>query len=194
MKKMTGGKLIRRLFGVLLALLMAAVFYVAIILGQPQDDMSTEVDMHQPLVSASPAMQATNDAAASVLMQDFPVPALCAAPGANWTVSNALSYDIAFEDGLARLLSIDYQLSDGTAVQVASIYPARALSLIPGDGYRLTGAGPALAGNPSVRMEKGGSIRLHAQSTNCIYVVTAAFMDDAALSELVRPLTLIGGT
>lgn len=194
MKKITGGKLIRRLFGILLALLMAAIFYVAVILGQPQDDMTNAVDLHQALVSASPALQATNDAAASVLIQGFPVPVLCAAPGAGWTTTNALSYDIAFEDGLARLLSIDFQLTDGSTVQVVSIYPARALSLIPGEGYRLTGAGPALAGNPSVRMEKGGSIRLHAQSTNCLYVVTAAPMDDAALSELVRPLTLVGGT
>lgn len=192
MMKSTGGKLIRRIFGALLALLMAAIFYVAVVLGQPQEDMTNEVDLHQPLLSASPAQQATNDAAASVLIQAFPVPVLCAAPGSGWTVTNALSYDLAFEDGLARLLSIDYQLADGAAVQVASIYPARALSLIPGEGYRLTGAGPALAGNPSVRMEKGGSIRLHAQSPNCIYVVTAASMDDAALSELVRPLTLTG--
>lgn len=184
--------LLRTAAALVLALILAAVFYVTVILAQPQDDLNEAVDRHQPLLTASPALHADAGAEAT-LISAFPGPVLCPAPGSGWTVVDGESCDVPFENGQARKLTLRCRTDSGAEVEVVSIYPARALPLIPRSGYALTGAGPALAGTPSVRMDRDGVTRLHAQGSACLYIVTLAAMDNNVLTELLRPLTLAGG-
>lgn len=185
-------RLLRIVLSVLLALILAVVFYVAVILGQPQSDLDETFDRHQPLLTASPAMHA-EAGAENTLISAFPGPVLCPVPDSGWTVLDGESCDVPYENGLARMLTLRCRTDSGAAATVVSIYPARALSLISDQGLTLTGAGPALAGMPSVRMDGVGELRLHAQGSACLYIVTLPVMDADVLAELVRPLTLAGG-
>lgn len=179
--------------GTVLTIVLVAVFYVAVVLGQPQSDLDAEVDMHQPLVNASPAVNLVAGQSVDGVAAAFPTPILSCAPGGALTLVGGTSCDMAYENGFARICTLNYADAQGTVLQAVSIYPARALELIPQDGYRLVGAGPAIAGVPSVRMEKAGSIRLHAQAPTGLYVVTVPAMEDEALTVLLRPLQLLAG-
>lgn len=178
--------------GTLLTILLLAVFYVTVVLGQPQKDLESSVDLTQPLRAPSPAIELAAGQPLDEVIAAFPVPVLCCAPGGALTMIGGTSYDTAFESGVARITSLRYQNAQGDEVQAVSIYPARALSLLAGDGWRLVGAGPALAGTPSVQMTKGDTVRLHAQSTDGLYAVTTRVQDADVLQELLRPLQLLG--
>ena len=72
-----------------------------------------------------------------------------------------------------------------------TIYPARALSLVPRGDYRLTTAATqALAGLRAIRMESDAAIRLHAQGTDALYVLTVPQMTQDELTALTKSLQL----
>jgi len=191
--------LFRRVLGglltALLSLALIVVFYLAVILGNPQatDEQPTMLT-DQPLVSASPAMTITQGDQLKTLMDAFPAPVMYPISGSGLTLTGGESYDAAFESGFGRILKLHYQTADGSAVTLISIYPARALSLLPTEGYALSGQpGQLLAGMRSVRMEHTGGIRLHAQGYEALYAVEVPIMETGALLELTRSLHLYEG-
>ena len=184
------GRILRIAGTILAAAVMAAVFYLAVVLGQPEaKDQPVTVD--QPLLAASPAMQMTTADQLPQLTATFPVPVMSFLQGAGPELIAGASYDAAFENGFARVLELRYRLASGDTVTVQSIYPARALSLIKRDGYTLrTAASQSLAGLSAVRMDSPSAIRLYAQSAQALYVVTLPRMDAEGLSATVRALHL----
>lgn len=187
-------KMIRWVITILVAALLIAAFYLAVILGHPQEsETAIQVDMHQPLLNASPAVTIATEAEMDQLNASFPVPVLQAMSGSGLTLLSGVSCDLAYENGFARRVQLTYQTAMGQQMLVESLYPARALDLLgKGDYHMGSVAGQALAGMESVRMENGSSIRLHAQSETGLYVVTVPMMDSSDLAEAIRSLQLAG--
>lgn len=188
-------KLLKWLLSAILVAVLLAVFYLAVIIGHPQENPErVEVAQSQPLLTASPAGMLAAPEELPGLLKAFPVPALYAVEGNDLTLTGGISYDAAYGDGFARVLTLTYDAHVGdrqVQVEVQSIYPARALSLVPkGDYHIAESAGQTLAGLPSVRMENGQKIRLHVQGSQGIYVLTVPTMTTQELSAVVRSLQL----
>jgi len=189
-------KILRGLLTALLTLLAAVVFYVAVILGEPQteDVPALTPRMDQPLLTASQPMSAVEEGAVPVLRDAFPAPMLQPVPGSGLTFLSGECRDAAFEKSNGRILTLTYRTNQGQEITVRSIYPARALSLVEKGDYVLSDvAGQSLAGLKSVRMENGSHIRLHAQGEEAIYVLTAPQMTASELISITRSLQLYEG-
>ncbi|MBQ8655275.1 MAG: hypothetical protein IJ507_10110 [Clostridia bacterium] len=187
-------KIIRWAITAVVAVLLLAAFYLAVILGHPQEnENAVQADMTQPLLNASPAVTVTEEARLNEINASFPVPVMQAMSGSGLQLISGVSSDLAYEGGFARKTVLTYQTQTGRQMLVESIYPARALELLgKGDYHMGSVAGQALAGMESVRMENGKSIRLHARSETGLYAVTVPMMDSSELAETIRSLQLIG--
>jgi len=188
-------KILRRMGTCLVALVLVGVFYLAVVLGQPQpSDQPAQPLQNQPLLAASPALNVSAGENAEPLLYTFPVPALYAAPGAALALESGSSYDLAYENGFARMVELHYAAPvDGQNVKltVQTIYPARALTLLPKGDYRIASAqSQALAGMQAVRMENGNSIRLHVQAEEAIYTVKIPATSNIDIDTLLRSLQL----
>ena len=188
---------LRLLLGTVAAALLIAVFYVAVVLGQPQpNEHAVTVLADQPLLPASPAQFLASEGELESLMAAFPVPVLYAQSGGALTLRAGVSQDAAYEGGFARVATLTYGAElNGQAVEITvqSIYPARALSLIPKGSYTIAAvAGQSVAGLSTVRMENDSAIRLHAQSADALYAVTLPKVSAQELGTLLRPLQLSG--
>lgn len=185
-------KILKKVLAALLTAVVVAVFYLAVILGQPQADPdAVVVSADQPVLTASPAVTLSSAGELEALLQAFPVPALYAADASSLTLNGGTSYDMAYEGGFARILTLSYTTEAGVRVEVQSIYPARALDFVPKGDYRIGQvAGQSIAGLESVRMENDQSIRLHVQAAEGIYVLTVPTMTADELAGVTRALQL----
>ena len=194
-KKPVLRRVLRAVGSVLLTVLLAVVFYVAVILGEPQEiEQVVRPLADQPLLQASPAINIEGEGQLPALLNAYPVPVMHLLSGSGLTLVSGTSYDAAFENGFGRIVSLQYIGESGQEITIQSIYPARALSLMPKGNYHLAGvAGQSLAGLKSVRMENGSTIRMHAQAEDAIYVVTVPKMESSELIALTRSLQLFEG-
>ena len=188
-------KALRIILGTLAAALMIAAFYVAVVLGQPQENPEkVVVSQTQPVLTASPAVTLTAESELNAMLQAFPAAALYAVDGSGLTLTGGMSYDVAYEDGFARIMILNYTTDvNGRQVtmSVQSIYPARAMEFVQKGDYHIAHvAGQSLAGVQSVRMEDGEHIRLHAQAEEGIYVLTVPAMTADELTAVTRSLQL----
>ena len=188
-------KALRMILGALAAALMIAAFYVAVVLGQPQENPEkVVVSQTQPVLTASPAVTLTAESELNAMLQAFPAAALYAVDGSGLTLTGGMSYDAAYEDGFARIMILNYTTDvNGRQVtmSVQSIYPARAMEFVQKGDYHIAHvAGQSLAGMQSVRMEDGEHIRLHAQAEEGIYVLTVPAMTADELAAVTRSLQL----
>lgn len=173
---------------VIAAIVLVAMFYLAVVLGQPEKAGETTT-ADQPLTAASPAVQLTSADQLPQLIATFPAPAMSMIAGGE--LNAGMSYDTAYEDGFARVLELRYLLPSGGTVKVTSIYPARALSLITREGFTLqTATGVSLAGLTAVRMDGPSEVRLHAQSDQGLYVVTYPRAEEEAALAAMKSLQL----
>ena len=180
---------IRRILSVTGAVLLAVIVYLVFILTKPTDSTGTDVET-QPLLTASPVQSLTQLSDLQSLAAAFPVPVLMAASGSGLTLESGGSYDVAFENGVGRILSLNYRTENGIELQVDSIYPARALTLMDGSSYRLIGSGQTVAGQSTVRMESSTHIRLHMQTSKGLYVITIPKGAQDELSSAATALRL----
>ena len=185
----------KALVSMLLTILLAAVFYVAVILGEPQEvEKVVEPLLDQPLLQASPAVNVEGESNLALLVNAFPVSVMHPLSGSGLRFVSGTSYDAAFEMGFGRIVALRYVDEQGREMTVESIYPARALELMGRKDYHLAGvAGQSLAGLKSVRMENKTSIRLHAQAEDALYVVTVPKMETQELIGFTRSLQLFEG-
>ena len=128
------------------------------------------------------------------LLRHFPAPVMAAMNSSAMTFEVGHCQDVPFEGGMGRLVTLSYRTTEGGNVTVTSIYPARALSLIAKGNYAFSGTtGLPLAGLRSVRMENADTVRMHAQGTDALYVVTLPKLSGAALRSLTSTLQLYQG-
>lgn len=190
-------KLLRGLLTAFLAALLIAVFYVAVIMGHPQDDgaVAIEARMDQLLLGRmEQPMQITEASDMGTLLAAFPAPVLHPLYGSALIFVSGSCEEAAFEDGFGRIVTLTYRTEYGEEMILTSIYPARALSLLEKGDYTLKGtAGPSLVNMRSVRMENEAGIRLHAQGTDALYAVTVPHVDAGLLRQLTATLQLFEG-
>lgn len=181
----------------LLTIVLLAAFYIAVIMGNPQETDSSAITARQdqPLLSpmASPLL-IRHQSQLNLLLAEFPAQAMAAMNSSALSFEQALCEDVPFENGLGRRITLFYRTAEGALVTVESIYPARALSLIGKGNYTISGtSGLPLAGLRSVRMENSSAIRMHAQGADALYVVTLPPLSNAALRSLTSTLQLFQG-
>lgn len=177
----------------LLAVILVALFYLAVILGQPEEpENAIDIDQTQPLLTASPALNIQSERQVAALAEAFPVPVLAFMEGMGPVLVSGTSYDQAYEGGFARICELRYTTDNGLEITLATIYPARAVELLGKDGYTLTGAAAQnLTGLTAVRMENADHIRLHAQASDAIYALTLPKLTDDTITTVTRVLELV---
>lgn len=177
----------------LLAVILVALFYLAVILGQPEEpENAIDIDQTQPLLTASPALNIQSERQVAALAEAFPVPVLAFMEGMGPVLVSGTSYDQAYEGGFARICELRYTTDNGLEITLATIYPARAIELLGKDGYTLTGAAAQnLTGLTAVRMENANHIRLHAQASDAIYALTLPKLTDDTITTVTRVLELV---
>lgn len=178
----------------LLAMILVALFYLAVILGQPEEpENAIDIDQTQPLLTASPALNIQSERQVAALAEAFPVPVLAFMEGMGPVLVSGTSYDLAYEGGFARICELRYTTDNGLEITLTTIYPARAIELLGKDGYTLTGAAAQnLTGLTAVRMENADHIRLHAQASDAIYALTLPKLTDDTITTVTRVLELVG--
>lgn len=178
----------------LLAVILVALFYLAVILGQPEEpENAMDIDQTQPLLTASPALNIQSERQVAALAEAFPVPVLAFMEGMGPVLVSGTSYDQAYEGGFARICELRYTTDNGLEITLATIYPARAVELLGKDGYTLTGAAAQnLTGLTAVRMDNADHIRLHAQASDAIYALTLPKLTDDTITTVTRVLELVG--
>ena len=177
----------------LLAVILVALFYLAVILGQPEEpENAIDIDQTQPLLTASPALNIQSERQVAALAEAFPVPVLAFMEGMGPVLVSGTSYDQAYEGGFARICELRYTTDSGLEIPLTTIYPARAVELLGKDGYTLPGAAAQnLTGLTAVRMENTDHIRLHAQASDAIYALTLPKLTDDTLTTVTRVLELV---
>ena len=189
-KKSPGQRLVHFLLSVLLGAALVAAFFLAVILGHPQGDGSNPAEAQQPLLppmTAPVTIQSLNGL--QTLLDAFPAPVMASLSSTAMDFVRGACTDVPFEKGYARMVSLTYQTREGE-----SIYPARALGVMGKGDYVISGtAGHPLAGLRSILMERDGSVRMHAQSEEALYVVTMPAVASAALRQMTSTLLLYGG-
>lgn len=177
----------------LLAVILVALFYLAVILGQPEEpENAIDIDQTQPLLTASPALNIQSERQVAALAEAFPVPVLAFMEGMGPVLVSGTSYDQAYEGGFARICELRYTTDNGLEITLTTIYPARAIELLGKDGYTLTGAAAQnLTGLTAVRMENADHIRLHAQASDAIYALTLPKLTDDTITTVTRVLELV---
>ena len=177
----------------LLTVILVALFYLAVILGQPEEpENAIDIDQTQPLLTASPALNIQSERQVTALAEAFPVPVLAFMEGMGPVLESGTSYDQAYEGGFARICELRYTTDNGLEITLTTIYPARAVELLGKDGYTLTGAAAQnLTGLTAVRMESADRIRLHAQASDAIYALTLPKLTDDTITTVTRVLELV---
>ena len=179
----------------LLTIVLLAAFYLAVVMGNPQEDTAPAARQEQPLLSALDAPVIISDAGQlGQVLAAFPAPVMAASNPSVAAFESGICQDVPFEDGLGRIVTLAYRTAEGDALTVTSIYPARATALIEKGEYTISStAGLPLAGLRSVRMEAPGSICMHAQGAEALYVVTLPELSGMALRTLTATLQLYQG-
>ena len=190
-------RVLRAVLTVLMSLVLIAVFYVAVVMGQPQprDGEIAAAPADQPLLPPlSAAVRITGMDQIDRLAGAFPAPLLCPMYGNALVLLEGVCSDVAYEDGFARVATLTFRTETFDTLTVTSIYPARALTLMGKGDYAFSGmAGQPMATLRSVRMEDGSSIRLHAQGEEALYVFTAPDVSTDVLRQWTSSLQLYVG-
>jgi len=191
-------RVLRAVLTVLMSLVLIAVFYVAVVMGQPQprDGEIAAAPADQPLLPPlSAAVRITDMDQIDRLAEAFPAPLLCPMYGNALVLLEGVCSDVAYEEGFARVATLTFRTETFDTLTVTSIYPARALTLMGKGDYAFSGmAGQPMATLRSVRMEDGSSIRLHAQGEEALYVFTAPDVSTDVLRQWTSSLQLYVGT
>jgi len=182
-QKLTIGRLIRTLIAAVVTVVLGTAFLLGAILLRPEEKTAPAAAAQQTLMPASPARQANDASGLESLTAAFPVPALTLT-GTEFV--SGTSYDTSFENGFARILDLTYLAAQDCRVTCRTIYPARALSLVPKGDYELEYWNVTLAGKKPVVMKNDTSIRIHVQTADAIYVMTMPAVSDSIMAEILR--------
>lgn len=190
-------RIVKGVLAALLTVVLLAAFYIAVIMGNPQEEESSAITARQdqPLLDAmSSPILITEQGQLGALLDAFPAPVMAAMNSTALTFQQGLCEDVPFEGGLGRQVTLTYRTAEGASVTVTSLYPARALALIEKADYAISGTtGLPLAGLRSVRMENASAVRMHAQGADALYVVTLPALSASALRTLTSTLQLYQG-
>ncbi|MBR4711345.1 MAG: hypothetical protein IKP10_04880 [Clostridia bacterium] len=155
----------RRIFAAVLALLMAAVFWVAVILIRPARD-GEETPAPTPLPAAGPARVLEREADLPSLLGAFPAPVLSLQNG---TLTAGSVEDVPWRDGWARVATLVYSMESGARAVLRSVWPAEAGPLLTGADWRPEGMMSTSSGLTFARLGTAGGLILFAQTDSASY-------------------------
>ena len=104
---------------------------------------------------------------------------LMAADTGSLVFTGGICYSAPFENGYAKICRLEYLTGENHVMTLLSVNPAHAAVLFS-DGQLLTAAGPEIANQKSVRMQKEGAVQLILNGKTCAYLVEA---DDRETEE-----------
>lgn len=186
-------RIVKAVLSALLVVVLLSAFYLAVIMGDPQEDADAgvAVNMAQPLLSALPApVMIQSRSRLGDLLSAFPAPVMAYPNSSRLLFELGVCEDVPFEKGLGRRVTLTYRTPQGLPVAITSIYPARALSLIPKADYTISGIiGNELCSYKSVRMQNATTVRFHAQGEEALYAVTLP-VSETDLRSLTSTLQL----
>lgn len=190
---MAGGKKIwkflLKLLGALVSVALLALLAVSLILAKPQKEETARTEI-PPAAESRPAITVEQESGLVQLVSDFPAPVMSFMSGSGMTFVSAVSADSAVSGNFARTATLYWQTEDARPMILQSICPADSLSLLE-EGYHFSATpGPTLFGNPSVRMEKEDTIRIHATTDQALYVLILPSSLSDQVSNLCRSLQL----
>ena len=188
-------RIVKIVLGTLLTIVLLAAFYIAVVMGNPQEEGASTITarLDQPLLEAmSSPILIREQGQLGLLLNSFPAPVIAAVNSTAMTFQQGLCEDVPFEGGLGRRVTLTYRTAEGASVTVVSLYPAR--TQLTKDDYTFSATtGLPLAGLRSVRMENASNIRMHAQGTDALYIVTLPPLDASGLRTLTSTLQLYQG-
>lgn len=196
-KAPTWKRVLRFILTALLSIVLIAVFYVAVVIGQPQPNAEADAAPlpEQPLLSPlSAAIRITREQDFALLSEAFPAKILSPQYGDALIFVEGTCSDAAFEGGLGRIVTLTYRTDDFKTVTLRSIYPARALDLMGKGDYRFSSMPvQTVAQLRAIPMENSTTLRLHAQSSEALYVLTFPRVATDVLRTWITPLQLFSG-
>lgn len=173
----------------LLALFCVAVFYLAVILGEPPADAGTTpaASLYIPEGPIAPSVERpTGDMnkALSEYEDYFPAPILYIPLTEGIAFRQGNLYEVAHNNGIARVIEMHYQVEGVGEVLLRSVYPASAYDLLGKQGLEIDMLAGALGKANAVRMRGEGFMRLHTEVHGALYALTAPIDDNKTLSDL----------
>ena len=114
----------KAILAALLTLVLLSAFYLAVIMGNPQEAESTAIEakMDQPLLTAmSSPIMITQPSQLGALLEVFPAQVMAAMNAPVLTLQQGVCEDFPFEGGLGRKITLTYRTTEGTAVTVVSL-------------------------------------------------------------------------
>lgn len=188
-------KTIKRLFLFFLALVFIALFYVLAILIEPEKDPTQQEQdslfIPRDVLSPQAPHQVTQISQIGDLTYLFPGPLMFLQEDESIVFLGADLYDLAYEQGYARVARLTYTVKEATPISLYSIYPKEAFSLLGKEKLHLTTSQEYLSIFPAVRMEGSGDLRLHAQGNLALYALTVPTTLKDQLSALGRSTVLL---
>ena len=120
-------RIVKAVIAALLTIVLLAAFYIAVIMGNPQEEESSAITakMDQPLLTAmSSPVLIREQGQLGALLDAFPAPVMAAMNSPALTFVQGLCEDVPFEGGLGRRVTLTYRTAAGASVTVTSLYPA----------------------------------------------------------------------
>ena len=114
-------RIVKAVLAALLTLVLLAAFYIAVIMGNPQETESSAITakMDQPLLDAmSSPILITQQDQLGALLEAFPAPVMAAMNTKVLTFLQGLCEDVPFEDGLGRRVTLTYRTAEGLKFDV----------------------------------------------------------------------------
>ncbi len=169
-------KILRVLATVLVSLVAVAVFYLAVVIGQPTEDALLQLNPEsapQALLSAQLPDIITQESEIQHMLSSYPAPLLRLSPGTDIAFVQGQAYDVAYEGAFARVGELTYQTQDSKTLTLQTIYPKRAFALVDTKGYAISPTlGYTLLHLPAVRMDSTKTVRFHIEGDEALYLIT----------------------
>ncbi|MCQ2458322.1 MAG: hypothetical protein MJ142_06295 [Clostridia bacterium] len=184
-------KRLGRALWILFSLVMLAVLYLMLILIAPQDKDESNNSAPQPALADAETKQILTESDLALSMVDFPVPVMSFLSGSGWSMTDGVRESFPVNGGYGRVIRTYWKNKDGAAMTLESIYPADAFDSLGMKDYHFAAqSGPSLFQLPSVRMENETEIRLHVQTDNGLYAITAQKEYKQELGTAIRSIQL----
>jgi hypothetical protein len=182
-------KILLKILACLVSIALLALAAASLILAKPAPEPSA-APAATPSAASGPALEIRDETELYRLVAAFPAPVMSFMSGSGMTFVSAVSADSAVSGSFARTATLYWQTEDARPMILQSICPADSLSLLE-EGYHFSATpGPTLFGNPSVRMEKEDTIRIHATTDQALYVLILPSSLSDQVSNLCRSLHL----
>ena len=172
-----------------LSIVFVALFYIIAIIIEPEDPAQNQDNTaYNPsqLLSSKEPLHIESAAQIIDFTYQFPAPLLFLQESDTIEFLQADMYDLAYNQGFARVARLSYAINGAAPVYLHCIYPKEAFTLLGGNQFHLMTSQEYLGAFPAVRMENSESARLHAQGNLALYSLTLPTTIKDQLTSLGR--------